>query len=455
MRAHRHFPLILAVSLLSFVALACGPLSAATPTVDPNAVALAVQLTIQAQQASGESPSGPPPSTEVPPAAEVAVPTETPAVPTPTVAHVAFPASPGGTDSFMTDRSSAALAGERRAIADNLDTLQIERPFTANAMDYEGYLDITRGELSVGSPWIYVTIFLEGTPPAGSTAVYGVEVDIDIDGRGDYLIVGAAPASTEWTTNGVRILRDTNNDVGGTNPIKADPPSGGNGYDELVFDQGQGTDPDAAWIRLDPAGSTKVQVAFKYAAIGSPDDWTWGVWADEGVNKPEYFDYNDHFTATEAGSPTTGSSYYPVKAVAAVDNSCRWAVGFTPDGTEPGICYVPPTPTPVPSGSIAGRVTNLGGGFTGGTVMLGQGSCSASGYKTASLSSDGYYSFTALPAGTYCVTVDTSSLSPAHSYGWDPYNPDFPVNVDPYRGVTLGANEAKTGVNFSYVDVIG
>ncbi len=89
-------------------------------------------------------------------------------------------------------------------------------------------------------------------------------------------------------------------------------------------------------------------MAFKYAAIGSPDDWTWGVWADEGVNKPEYFDYNDHFTATEAGSPTTGSSYYPVKAVAAVDNSCRWAVGFTPDGTEPGICYVPPTPTPVP-----------------------------------------------------------------------------------------------------------
>ncbi len=249
MRAHRHFPLILAASLLSFVALACGPLSVASPTVDPNAVALAVQLTMQAQQASGESPSGPPP-TEVPPATEAVAPTEVPAVPTPTVVHVAFPAGPGGTDSFMTDRSSAALAGERRAIADNFDTLQIERPFTANVMDYEGYLDITRGELSVGSPWIYVTIFLEGTPPAGSTAVYGVEVDIDIDGRGDYLIVGVAPASTEWTTNGVRILRDTNNDVGATHPIKADPPSGGKRIRRAGLRPGAG---HRSGCRLDPA----------------------------------------------------------------------------------------------------------------------------------------------------------------------------------------------------------
>jgi hypothetical protein len=438
MRAHRRFPLILAVSLLSFVALACGPLSAATPTLDPNAVALAVQLTLQAQQASGESPSGPPP-TEVPPATEAIPATEVPAVPTPTVVHVTFPAGPAGTTSYMTDRSSAALASERRAIADNLDTLQIERPFTANVMDYEGYLDITRGELSIGAPWIYVTIFLEGTPPAGSTAVYGVEVDLDIDGRGDYLIVGAAPASTDWTTNGVRILRDTNNDVGAAHPIAADPPSGGNGYDELVFDQGQGTDPDAAWIRLDPTGSTKVQVAFKYAAIGSPDDWTWGVWADEGLNKPEWFDYNDHFTAAEAGSPTSGSSNYPVKAVAAVDNSCRWAVGFTPDGDEPGICYVPPTPTPVPSGSIAGRVlqgtTDAGHELV--HVSLHSGSCGGSVIASATTPSNGSYSFTGLAAGAYCVTVANLQCD------WHVTNP-----ASGQIPVTLGAGENKTGINF-------
>jgi hypothetical protein len=439
---------------MSFVAPACATQGAATPTVDPNAAALAVQLT---QQASGESPSGPPP-TEVPPATEAIPATEVPAVLTPTVVHVTFPASPGGTVSYMTDRSSAALATERRAIPDDLDTFVIERPFTANVMDYQGYLDITRGKLSIGAPWIYVTIFLEGTPPASSTAVYGVEVDLDIDGRGDYLIVGAAPASTDWTTNGVRILHDTNNDVGGAHPITADPTSGGNGYDELVFDQGQGSDPDAAWIRLDPGSSTKVQVAFKYAAIGSPDEWTWGVWADEGVNKPEWFDYNDHFTAAEAGSATSGSTDYPVKAVAAVDNSCRWAVGFTPDGDEPGICAIPPTPTPTPTptqtpqGSISGIVyegnmtTVTSQRISGAGVTLGVGACESGGAGSTSTSSSGKYSFTGLAAGTYCVMV--MSVPPAPG-GWRVVGGTGDCTV------TIGPNEAKTGVNFGLYRIIG
>lgn len=450
MRTRGQSRLTLLVSLLALAGLACGLQGQAAPTADPAIVALAIQQTLQA---SGEVPSGPPPAT-IPPATEAAPPpTDTPVVPTPTVAHVAFPANPGGTTSYMTDRSSAALAGERRSIADNLDINLLERPFTANVMDYRGYLDINRGELSIGAPWIYVTVFLEQAPPAGTAAVYGVEVDIDIDGRGDWLIVGAAPPTADWTTNGVRVLRDTNNDVGGTHPMAADAPAGGNGYDELVFDQGQGADPDAAWIRLAPGGASKVQMAFKYAAIGSPDKWTWGVWADEGVNKPEWFDYNDHFTAAEAGSPTSGSSNYPIKALAAVDNTCRWGVGFTPVGTEPGICPVPPTPTPVPIGSIAGRVTNLGGGFTGGTVQLGLGSCTSSGFTTTSIGSDGYYKFTGLSAGTYCVTVITSSLTPTHTYGWAAVDPN--INPNPYRTVPLASDEQKTGVNFRYVDIVG
>jgi len=350
MRARGRSRLTLIVSLLALAGLACSLPGQAAPTVDPNIVALAVQQTLQA---SGEGPSGPPPAT-IPVATEApSPPTDTPLVPTPTVVHVVFPANPGGTTSFMTDRSSAALAGERRSIGDNLDTNLLERPFTANVMDYRGYLDINRGELSIGAPWIYVTFYLEQAPPAGTPAFYGVEVDIDIDGRGDWMIVGAAPPTTDWTTNGVRVLRDTNNDVGAAHPMASDAPSGGNGYDELVFDQGQGSDPDAAWIRLAPGSATQVQVAFKYMVIGSPNTWTWGVWADEGVNKPEWLDYNDHFTAAEAGSPTSGTSNYPIKALAAVDNSCRWAVGFTPVGTEPGICPVPPTPTPTSTPTTA------------------------------------------------------------------------------------------------------
>jgi hypothetical protein len=350
----------------------------------------------------------------------------------------------------MTDRSSAALAGERRSIADNLDINLLERPFTANVMDYRGYLDINRGELSIGAPWIYVTFYLEQAPPVGTPAFYGVEVDIDIDGRGDWLIIGAAPPSTDWTTNGVRVLRDTNNDVGSAHPMTADAPSGGNGYDELVFDQGLGSDPDAAWIRLAPGGATKVQVAFKSVVIGSPSTWTWGVWADEGVNKPEWLDYNDHFTAAEAGSPTSGSSNYPIKALAAVDNSCRWAVGFTPVGTEPGICPVPPTPTPPPNGSIAGYVFrdfNFNGtrnageaGLGGWTVNLGSGACPSSGLASTTSAGNGSYSFSGLGPGTYCVTGPSA---PTH-WGTASVNP---------RGVTLGFDEHKTGIDFGYWEV--
>jgi len=450
-RTHRPSRLYLVVALLALAGLACSVQGPAAPTADPNLIALAVQQTLAAS-AGGET-GGPPPAT-VPSSTEPTVaPTETPPIPTPTVTHVTFPANPAGVTSFMTDRSSAALAGERRSIADNFDINLLERPFTSQVMDYRGYLDLNRGELSIGAPWIYVTLFLEQSPPSGTLAIYGVEVDIDVDGRGDYLIAGLAPASTDWTTNGVRVLRDTNNDVGGARPMAADPPAGGTGYDELIFDQGQGTDPDAAWIRLAPASSTQVQIAFKYSVIGSPDEWTWGVWADEGVNKPEWFDYNDHFTAAEAGSPTSGSSLYPLKALAAVDNSCRWAVGFTPDGDEPGICYVPPTPTPTPTGSIEGRVTNLGGGFTGGTVQLGLGSCPSSGLSSTSLNASGNYKFSNLGPGTYCVTVTTSSLLPTSTYGWAPVDPSITPN--PYRTVPLGLDEHRTNVNFRYVDIVG
>jgi hypothetical protein len=57
MRTRHPSPLILVVTLVSFLALACGLQGTASPTADPNVVALAVQLTLQA---SGESPSGPP-----------------------------------------------------------------------------------------------------------------------------------------------------------------------------------------------------------------------------------------------------------------------------------------------------------------------------------------------------------------------------------------------------------
>ena len=129
----------LALSTLHFLTLAYGIQSQATPTLDPTVVALAVQQTVQAGGSavtSGPPPATIPASTEFAPTEPAVSPSDTPVLPTPTFVHVATPVNPSGTNSFMTDRSSAALALERHAIGDNLDIGLLERPFTANVMDY-------------------------------------------------------------------------------------------------------------------------------------------------------------------------------------------------------------------------------------------------------------------------------------------------------------------------------
>ena len=74
----------------------------------------------------------------------------------------------------------------------------------------------------------------------------------------------------------------------------------------------------------------------------------WGVWADAGLKDPGMFNYNDRFTYAQAGSPIAGNPYYPIKAIYAVDNTCRAAYGFNPTGDEPLLCPVNPQPTPTP-----------------------------------------------------------------------------------------------------------
>jgi len=308
-------------------------------------------------------------------------------------------------------------------------------------MDYLDYLDITRGELSVVAPWIYITIYLEGTPPTGSSASYGVEIDLDVDGRGDWLIIGVVPYSTDWTTNDMRAYADRAGDVGGLTPVISDAPNPGlNGYDDLVFDAGNGPDPDAAWIRRDPTDPNHVQLAFKHSLIASDAYFLWGVWSDEGVTQPGWFDYNDHFTLIEAGSPAIESSEYPIKALAALDNTCRWGYGFVPTGSEPGACYVPPTPTPTltPTLTPTPEPAAIGGsvfrddpptngtrqitefGIFSQTVTLGAGACNSSGFATDFTDSGGYFSFSNLPAGTYCVT---SLVATNNCGGWWPTTP--------------------------------
>jgi hypothetical protein len=464
MNAKHKFHITLALIAIIATSLACGLPGGTQDQIDDAVQATLAAIedgvdadAVEADEDEAEGEDVAVTETEEPPAE--------PPTPTPTVEHVVIPSSPASVNSFMTDRSTLALAGERRAIADNFDLNLLERPFTAESMDYKDYLDITRGELSLNPPFVYVTIYLEGGAPADSTAAYGVEVDTDVDGHGDVLILGLVPPDSTWTTDGVRACRDANGDVGGPTPMRTDPPhSARDGYEDCVFDSGYGISPDEAWIRRDPSHSDRVQIAFLFSLIGSDGEFMWGAWSDEEIQEPAWFDYHDHFTLTEAGSPASESSNYPIKAMALMDNTCRWAYGFTPDGTEIGVCYVPPTPTPVPQGSISGYISEGYGGpgpgstrIGGVTVTLGQGSCSSSGFKSTTTNGDGYYSFTQLPPGDYCVTARSNTLPPA-TYGWSVYYPSgfggSPI-PNPYWNVDLAPNGNVPNRNFVFGRNIG
>jgi hypothetical protein len=331
---------------------------------------------------------------------------------TATAGHTATPPATSGTTRYITDPLTRDYAPQKKSPSgsDVYQNNRYERPYTAETMDYLPDVDLTRVEMRIAPPWVYLTFFIAGQRPDGiGQTMYGAEFDINRDGRGEYLIWGASPAGADWTANGVEVWKDSNADVGGPNPQLTNAPwTGGNGYDQKVFSGGQGADPDLAWIRQ-VAGGLKIQLAFKYSAIGNAPIFLWNGLADFGVRRPDWFDYNDHFTQAEAGSPLTiQADYYPLQALFGLDNTCRDAYGFSPIGSEPGLCMYEGTIR----GTVAWDIDHNGSldstelttaMIAGDTVTLGQGMCPAAGFRSVVTDSEGKYSFPALPAGTYCV----------------------------------------------------
>ena len=400
-----------------------GTLSQDQMTQTAEALSTQVAATLEAE---GGEPTEPPAATE--PAATLEPDQPTPTL-TPTVVHQIRPSQPGSVASFVSDRSSAALASENRTIGDNFDINLLERPFRADGMEYQPHLDITRAEWSTRSPWVYVSIHLEGAPPEGSDAHYGVEIDLDLDGRGDWLIWGPVPDGTDWSVSGVQALHDDNGDIGDARPMRAEkPPKSSDGYEQQVFDSGQGSDPDLAWVRRSPSNASHVQIAFKHSLIGLDEELLWNAWTDAGVQRAEAFDYHDHFSVDEAGSPVQNSSYYPLGALAEVDNTCRWAYGFEPTQNLPGMCPLPATPTPSPTATVTptlekpshtisgivyrddnGNGQRDGGepGVSGAQVSVRTLSCARTASQTTTTPSSGQFSFGGLSSGDHCVTLDS------------------------------------------------
>ncbi len=380
-------------------------------------------------------------------ASDTAIPAVTVAATPSPIAHKVIPGDPPGSfESRITDPDTSSLASQHRANAgENFAADQFERPFD-QSMTYIPDLDIKNADFNRDDTWFYVTISLVGQDPKGGLlGDYGLELDLNMDGRGDYLIMAAAPKAT-WSTDGVGVWQDANHDVGSTNPIYSDAPTNGDGYETVVFNQGQGADPDTAWARVSPTDPKVVQIAFKRSLIADKSRFLWGAWAiAPEMFHPDWFDYNDHFTIADAGSPLSTSQYYPLKAFYSVDNTCRWAVGFTPTGTEPGICPVPATPTPIPPATIRGLVfddRNTNGVYdnppdapvAGATIRVRSGGCTSPGSVviTGTTNAMGNYSVTVL-AGKYCVDVHPD---PTISGGWNNKSPSVTVTLSPGGSAT-------------------
>jgi hypothetical protein len=344
------------------------------------------------------------------------------------------------------------MPGEMQAIESTIDDVKFngddfstnlfERPLTPKEMQDRFDLDLQTITLSTDNTFLYFSLDLRDVNlnTKALDGNYGIELDTDQDGRGDYLLWAfIPPSSTSWTIDGMALFNDMNNDVGSTRPLLSDPVAQTDGYDTEVWPSKPMLDPDGAWVRINPNDATVVQLAVKRSLIDNPAKFLWSAWADDQIKTPIKFDYNDAYTEAQAGSLVSSSPYYPIQEIALVDNTCREAWGFLPTRKEPGICkpavVVQPTatkkpvagptktkapdqPTPTPTlkpvitvpvctdVQVGAQVTPWDVAYTSGVTLCLNGDCK----NPDSLG----YALWYLPAGTYTI------LASAPAYGISP-----------------------------------
>ncbi|MBN1302858.1 MAG: hypothetical protein JXA13_00380 [Anaerolineales bacterium] len=320
------------IGIILFISACSSPLSSA---INDPAVATTENIEVPAAVVEAEEAVIPiTGATEETPAEEPGV---------PVITHVDVPGGlPEERITSTGDQDSSISADQRRSPGGDRFTFnEFERPFNANTMDiYFPDLDIIEAQVFNASPWMFVTITLKGQNHEGMTGGrYALEIDLDVDARGDWMIFVISPSGTAWTTERVQVWRDMNKDVGGQKAGYADEaPGSRDGFETIVFDNGLGDDPDMAWVRVDPQDANTVQIAFKESLIGGDPHYTIGAWAGNGF-EPPMFDLNDFYTKEQAGSPLIEYEYfYPIKELSGLDNTCRMPVGFASTGAEFGVC---------------------------------------------------------------------------------------------------------------------
>jgi len=280
--------------------------------------------------------------------ATIVDPTTTASLPdiTPTVNQIAargveiekkLPLEPGGTAQIIHDQTCAATASKKRAAGgDEYKEGRFERPFDKE-MNYLPALDINRAELfRPKDGWIYLKIHLMDEP-AQAPVVYGVELDLNIDGRGDLLIQALAPETTDWAETGIKVWWDSDGDVGGQVINRSDPVGfKGSGFESLKVDTAGEKNTGQIFTRLNERG---LDIAVSEEIIGGVNGkFTWKPYTDGVPYSPTRYDINDYYLLIEAGSAIQGEKDYPLKELFSVDNTCRGLSGLMPSGKEQGVC---------------------------------------------------------------------------------------------------------------------
>jgi hypothetical protein len=322
------------IILIIFISLAGCNMPVARPTAEPPP-----------ENTKEPIPSDTPEPTQTP------IPVEPTITPKPDIVHVMWPGSPlGNVNQTVHDQVDDITAAQKQAFGgDDFKNGKYERPFDKD-MNYMPFADLETVLLNRADPlWIYVSLKVKGalSDDLAKDIHFLIEIDKDLDSRGDILIVTGLPKSKDWSTESVKVISNPDINVGGTVAVKPDPQlSEGRGYYEILFDNGKGDDPDLAMSRLSKNDPNTVLIAFKNSLTGGEKGkFIWLPWTDTGMLDWSLLEFNDHFTFEQAGYPMKEDTQnYPLKAVWGVDNTCRMPSGFTPNGTMPGLCpnYDPP-----------------------------------------------------------------------------------------------------------------
>jgi hypothetical protein len=264
------------------------------------------------------------------------------------VTHVVLP-SAGTSDRATAHDNENSLFFDTKKVktGDEFYKNRFERPFTSVDMVYLPDLDIVNFSITSDENFFYVNISMVDldTATQSLTGYYGVEIDRNADGRAELLLTTRPPYSTEFTADNIAAYLDVNSDVGGSIINRPDD-FGGDGFETTIFDLSQGVypegNPDLVWVRQTTDGTLPaVEIAFQRNMFKDGSEaFMWSVLSNDAVIDPSRLYYQDSYTAEQAGAANTDDPNYPIKELAAMDNTCRVPLGFQAVGSEPLGCFV-------------------------------------------------------------------------------------------------------------------